>query len=53
MLLTLSHLEECIEETESGNNENNEEVHDLESNVSLLLKIVPLVLNIGNFDSIA
>jgi len=53
VLLTLGHLEECIKKTEGGNNENNEEVHDLECNVSLLLEIVPLVLNISKLSSVA
>jgi len=36
MFLALSHLEECVKETECGDDENNEEIHDLESDVSLL-----------------
>jgi len=41
----LSHPEECIEQAESGNDEDDEEVHNLEGNISLFLKIIPLILN--------
>lgn len=48
LLLLLCHPEENVKQTESGDDEHYEEVHDLESNVSLLLEVVPLV---GNWHS--
>jgi hypothetical protein len=52
VLLALSHLKECVKETECGDDEDNEEIHDLESDVSLLLEVIPLILNISELSSI-
>lgn len=46
LLLLLSHLEEYVKEAEGGDDEDEEEVHDLEGNVPLSLKVIPLVLDV-------
>lgn len=48
LLLVLSHLEEGVQQAERGDDEDDEEVHDLEGDVALLLKVVPLVLDVGD-----
>ena len=45
LLLLLSHSEEGVEKAEGGNDKHDEEVHDLEGDVSLSLQVIPLVLN--------
>lgn len=45
LLLFLCHPEEDIKQAEGGDDEHEEEVHDLERDVSLPLKIIPLILN--------
>jgi len=38
----LSHFEVCVKQAEGSNDEHDEEIHDLEGNISLLLEISPL-----------
>jgi len=46
MLFTLRQFEEGINQSKSSDHENNKEIHDLESKISLLFEVVPLVLDI-------